>query len=89
MHEEFIRAINEFVYWTHAIALEGLEEDGARELLCEKSEEVKHRILNLFRPAMDMTPSFTLILGFVTTTLRFLPESHVSFIIPCNEQYCY
>lgn len=81
MHEEFIRAINDFVYWTHAKELEGLDEDGAGELLCEKSEKVKHRILNLFRPAMDMTPLSTL------TTLPFLHESYVSFIIPCK-QYC-
>ncbi|EOO02746.1 hypothetical protein UCRPA7_1726 [Phaeoacremonium minimum UCRPA7] len=34
LHEDFIQAINKFVYRTHVSALEGLEEDGAGELLC-------------------------------------------------------
>ncbi|KFY54513.1 hypothetical protein V496_07240 [Pseudogymnoascus sp. VKM F-4515 (FW-2607)] len=48
LHEKFIQAINKFVYRTNAIALEGLEEEGAGELLCGKSEEVKNNIMNLF-----------------------------------------
>lgn len=52
LHEEFIQAINRFVYRTGATALEGLEEEGAGELLCGKSEEVKNNIMNLFLPLL-------------------------------------
>lgn len=56
LHEEFIQAINKFVYRTHASALEGLEEEGAGELLCGKSEEVKSNIMNLFLPLLPPPP---------------------------------
>ncbi len=56
LHEEFIQAINRFVYRTHVSALEGLEEDGAGELLCGKSEEVKHNIMGLFLPLLPPPP---------------------------------
>lgn len=56
LHDEFIQAINKFVYRTHATALEGLEEDGAGELLCGKSEEVKNNIMNLFLPLLPPPP---------------------------------
>jgi hypothetical protein len=56
IHEEFIQAINKFVYRTHATALEGLEEDGAGELLSGKSEEVKNSIMGLFLPLLPPPP---------------------------------
>jgi hypothetical protein len=56
LHEEFIQAINKFVYRTHVSALEGLEEEGAGELLMGKSDEVKSNILNLFRPLLPPPP---------------------------------
>lgn len=56
IHDEFIQAINKFVYRTHATALEGLEEDGAGELLCGKSEEVKNSIMGLFLPLLPPPP---------------------------------
>ncbi|KFZ18757.1 hypothetical protein V501_01020 [Pseudogymnoascus sp. VKM F-4519 (FW-2642)] len=56
LHEEFIQAINKFVYRTNAIALEGLEEEGAGELLRGKSEEVKNNIMNLFHPLLPPPP---------------------------------
>ena len=56
LHEEFIQAINKFVYRTNATALEGLEEEGAGELLCGKSEEVKNNIMNLFLPLLPPPP---------------------------------
>ena len=52
LHKEFIQAVNSFVYMTHATSLEGLEEDGAGELLCGKSKEVKNNIMNLFLPLL-------------------------------------
>jgi len=56
MHEEFIQSINKFVYRTHVSALEGLEEDGAGELLCGKSEEVKSNVMGLFHPLLPPPP---------------------------------
>jgi hypothetical protein len=56
LHEEFIQSINKFVYRTHVSALEGLEEDGAGELLCGKSEEVKNNIIGLFLPLLPPPP---------------------------------
>lgn len=56
MHEEFVQAVNKFVYRTHVAALEGLEENGAGELLCGKSEEVKMSIMALFHPLLPPPP---------------------------------
>jgi hypothetical protein len=56
LHEEFVQAINKFVFRTHATALEGLEEDGAGELLSGKSEEVKTAIMALFLPLLPPPP---------------------------------
>jgi hypothetical protein len=56
LHEEFIQAINKFVYRTHVSALEGLEEDGAGELLCGKSDEVKNNLLGMFLPLLPPPP---------------------------------
>lgn len=56
LHEDFVQAINKYVYRTHVSALEGLEEDGAGELLCGKSEEVKNNILGLMRQLVPPPP---------------------------------
>jgi hypothetical protein len=56
LHEEFIQAVNKFVFRTHVTALEGLEEDGAGELLCGKSEEVKNNLMGLFLPLLPPPP---------------------------------
>lgn len=57
LHEEFVQAINKFVFRTHVSALEGLEEEGAGELLCGKSEEVKNNILGLLnKPLLPPPP---------------------------------
>ncbi|KAI9804858.1 MAG: hypothetical protein M1825_001227 [Sarcosagium campestre] len=56
LHEEFVQAINKFVYRTNALALEGLEEDGAGELLCGRSEDVKTAIMGLFLPLLPPPP---------------------------------
>ena len=47
-----------FVYRTHAKALDGLEEDGAGELLCGKSDEVKNDIMQAASPAVSSTQVF-------------------------------
>ncbi|KAK7425355.1 hypothetical protein QQZ08_008141 [Neonectria magnoliae] len=56
LHDDFIQAINRFVFRTHVSALEGLEEEGAGELLCGKSEEVKTNICNLMKPLLPPPP---------------------------------
>ena len=56
LHEDFIQAINKFVFRTHVSALEGLEEDGAGELLSGKSEEVKNNVMALVKPLLPPPP---------------------------------
>lgn len=56
LHEDFVQAINKFVYRTHVSALEGLEEEGVGELLCGKSEEVKNNIMGLMKPLLPPPP---------------------------------
>ncbi|KAL4953431.1 hypothetical protein BDW69DRAFT_5401 [Aspergillus filifer] len=56
LQEEFVQAANKFVYRTSAQALEGLEEDGAGELLAGRSEDAKSAILALFVPLLPPPP---------------------------------
>lgn len=56
LQEDFVQAANRFVYRTNAMALEGLEEDGAGELLCGRSEEVRSAIMGLFLPLLPPPP---------------------------------
>lgn len=55
-HEEFIQAINKYVFRTDKIALEGIEDDGAGELLCGQSEEVRNAVVNCFMPLLPPPP---------------------------------
>ncbi|KAK3322121.1 hypothetical protein B0H66DRAFT_190656 [Apodospora peruviana] len=56
LHEDFVQAINKFVFTTHVSALEGLEEDGMGELLSGKSEDVKNAVMNLIKPLLPPPP---------------------------------
>jgi len=56
MHDGFVQAANRFVFRTGVRALEGLEEDGAGELLEGRAEEVKSAIMNLFLPLLPPPP---------------------------------
>lgn len=56
LHEDYVQAVNKFVYRTHVTALEGLEEEGTGELLCGKSEEVKTQLLGLMKPLLPPPP---------------------------------
>lgn len=56
LHEDYIQAINKFVYRTHVSALEGLEEEGTGELLNGKSDEVKTQLLGLMKPLLPPPP---------------------------------
>ncbi|KAI1167987.1 hypothetical protein F5B18DRAFT_341347 [Nemania serpens] len=56
LHDGFIQAINKYVFRTHVSALEGLEEEGAGELLCGKSQEVKNSIMALLNKPLRPPP---------------------------------
>ncbi|KAI1116098.1 hypothetical protein F5Y14DRAFT_86174 [Nemania sp. NC0429] len=56
LHDAFVQAINKYVFRTHVSALEGLEEEGAGELLCGKSEEVKNGIMTLLNKPLRPPP---------------------------------
>ncbi|KAI9672720.1 MAG: hypothetical protein M1831_000155 [Alyxoria varia] len=56
LQDDFVQAINRYVYRTHVRALEGLEDDGAGELLEGRSEEVKNAIMGLFLPLLPPPP---------------------------------
>lgn len=56
LQEDFVQAANKYVYRTNSMALEGLEEDGAGELLCGRGEEVKSAIMSLFLPLLPPPP---------------------------------
>ncbi|KAJ5774377.1 hypothetical protein N7457_009273 [Penicillium paradoxum] len=71
LQEEFVQAANKFVYRTSAQALEGLEEDGAGELLSGRSEEAKAAIAKLFVPLTAPPPPVMDIMRPV----RLLPSS--------------
>ncbi|KAG9899800.1 hypothetical protein KCV02_g16280, partial [Aureobasidium melanogenum] len=56
MQEAFVQAVNRFVYRTSVRALEGLEDEGAGELLEGRSDDVKTAIMNLFLPLLPPPP---------------------------------
>ncbi|KAK4137458.1 hypothetical protein BT67DRAFT_109734 [Trichocladium antarcticum] len=56
LHEDFVQAINKFVFRAHVSALEGLEEDGAGELLAGKSDELKNSVMSLLKPLLPPPP---------------------------------
>ncbi|KAL2350989.1 hypothetical protein BJ546DRAFT_368751 [Cryomyces antarcticus] len=56
IQEEFVQVVNRYVFRTGVRALEGLEEDGAGELLEGRSEDVKSAITNLFLPLLPPPP---------------------------------
>ncbi|KAI0408719.1 hypothetical protein F4802DRAFT_362686 [Xylaria palmicola] len=57
LHDEFVQAINKYVFRTHVSALEGLEEEGVGELLCGRSEEVKNNMMALLnKPLLPPPP---------------------------------
>ena len=57
LQEDFVQVVNRFVFRTNVRALEGLEEDGAGELLDGRSQDVKSAIMNLFAPLLPPPPT--------------------------------
>lgn len=56
LQDNFLQAVNKFVFRTGIRALEGLEEEGAGELLDGRSEDVKTAIQGLFQPLLPPPP---------------------------------
>lgn len=56
LRDDFVLAVNRYVYRTHVRALEGLKEDGAGELPDGRCVEVKAAILSLFVPLLVPPP---------------------------------
>jgi hypothetical protein len=56
LHDAFVAAVNRFVFRTGARALEGMEEDGAGELLDGRAEAIKSAIMGLFQPLLPPPP---------------------------------
>ncbi|KAF2092240.1 hypothetical protein K490DRAFT_70872 [Saccharata proteae CBS 121410] len=56
LQEDFTQAVNRYVFRTGVRALEGLEEDGAGELLEGRGEDVKGAIMGLFLPLLPPPP---------------------------------
>lgn len=88
LQEEFVQAANKYVYRTGALALEGLEEDGAGELLCGRSDEVRNQITNLFVPLLPPPPKPVVEIIRPTPILpssavdTWWPSQHVSAVQP-------
>ncbi|KAL5894993.1 hypothetical protein ACKVWC_000214 [Pyricularia oryzae] len=56
LHEDFVQAIKRYVFYMRASVLEGLEKDGAGELLCGQSQNVKNSILELMQRLSPSPP---------------------------------
>ncbi|EEP77191.1 conserved hypothetical protein [Uncinocarpus reesii 1704] len=56
LHEEFVQAANRFVFRTGVHALEGMEEEGAGELIGGRSDDAKAAIMGLFVPLLPPPP---------------------------------
>jgi hypothetical protein len=87
LHDQFVQAANKFVYRTNANALEGLEDDGAGELLEGRSEDVKNQVLGLFYPLLPPPPR---IVDVVRPAAQMLPSSPANWWnpapVPSNAQ---
>ncbi|KAF2275831.1 uncharacterized protein EI97DRAFT_57145 [Westerdykella ornata] len=72
LQEEFVQAVNRYVFRTGVRALEGMEEEGAGELLEGRGEDVKNAIMGLFLPLLPPPPR---IVEVVRPAAQLLPSS--------------
>jgi len=73
LHEDFVQAINRFVFRTDKMALEGIEDDGAGELLCGQSENVRNLIMDCFLPLLPPPPRIVDVRAPQTPTIPSSP----------------
>jgi len=72
LQDQFVQAVNRYVFRTAARALEGMEEEGAGELLEGRGEDVKSAVMGLFLPLLPPPPR---IVDVVHPTAPLLPSS--------------
>lgn len=56
LQEQFNQDVNRFIFYTDALALEGIDEDGAGELLGGRSDVAKAKVKSLFIPLQPPYP---------------------------------
>ncbi|KAH3056563.1 hypothetical protein KXW16_005578 [Aspergillus fumigatus] len=56
LQEQFIQDVNRFIFYTDALALEGINENGAGELLGGRSDVAKAKVKSLFIPLQPPYP---------------------------------
>lgn len=80
LQDEFVQAANKFVFRTGVRALEGLEEDGAGELLDGRSLDVKTAIEHLFQPLQPPPPRIIDVIHpaplLPSSALMMMPSGH-------------
>lgn len=63
LHDDFVQAINRYVFRTGSRALEGLEDEGTGELLEGRSWDIKNAIDDLFKPLLPPPPKIIDVIG--------------------------
>jgi hypothetical protein len=80
LQEDFKQAVNRYVFRTGVRALEGMEEEGAGELLEGRGEDVKSAIMGLFHPLLPPPPRIV----DVVRPAPILPSSHGNWWQPAH-----
>ncbi|KAH1294041.1 hypothetical protein KXV81_006514 [Aspergillus fumigatus] len=75
LQEQFNQDVNRFIFYTDALALEGIDEDGAGELLGGRSDVAKAKVKSLFIPLQPPYPEALRVLHAVMNTCH--KESYI------------
>jgi hypothetical protein len=99
MHQDFVQAVNKYVFRTDKVALEGIEDDGSGDMLCGQSEEVRIGIMGLFMALLPPPPRIVEVRAPALPTIPSSPanlnwwaptppiNSHIAFnppVLPSN-----
>lgn len=85
LQDDFVAAANRYVFRSSVKALEGLEDDGAGELLEGRSGEVKNALLGLFLPLLPPPPRVPEIV-YPSATI-YIPQERHWWPVTQNEYY--
>ena len=83
LQDDFIQAVNRYVFRTGVRALEGLEEDGAGELLEGRSDNVKNALTGLFLPLLPPPPRMVDVIHpqpVRTSSIGMIGNSNAGFV---------